>query len=91
MTVKELIKHLENYSPDDVIAYNLWSVDDVLHVSNRDYHYYHDYPEVTRAQAEEVLRRMERRKDATIGLNWDVLYYHLDEVMRESRNLNPEP
>lgn len=81
MTVKELIKHLESYNPDDVIAYDLWSVDDVLHESNHDYH---DYPEVTRAQAEEVLGRMERYKDASIGMNWDVLNYHLDEVMSES-------
>lgn len=78
MTVKELIKHLETYNPDDVIAYDLWSVDDVMHEGN------HDYPDVTRAQAEEVLGRMERHKDATIGMNWDVLNYHLDEVVREA-------
>ena len=83
MTVKELIKHLElTYNPDDVIAYELWSVDDVLHESNDDYRD-PDYPEVTRAHAEEVIGRMERYKDATIGMNWDVLNYHLDEVMSE--------
>ena len=76
MTVKELIKHLESYNPDDVIAYDLWSVDDVLHEG---------YPEVTRAQAEEVLGRMERYKDASIGMNWDVLNYHLHDVMSESK------
>jgi hypothetical protein len=27
---------------------------------------------------------MERYKDCTIGLNWDVLNYHLDEVLHES-------
>jgi hypothetical protein len=27
---------------------------------------------------------MERYKDCTIGLNWDVLNYHLDEVMSEA-------
>lgn len=76
MTVKELIRHLElTHNPDDVVAYDLWSVDDVLHEGN---------PDVTRAQAEEVLGRMERHKDATIGMNWDVLNYHLDEVVREA-------
>jgi hypothetical protein len=77
MTIAQLIKHLEQYNPDDVIAYDLWTVDDVLHEGN----HHDDYPDVTQEQAEEVLGRMERHKDATIGMNWDVLNYHLDEVM----------
>jgi len=82
MTVKELIKHLETHNPEDVIAYDLWSVDDVIGGG-------HDYPEVTQEQAEEVLGRMERYKDCTIGMNWDVMNYHLDEVMSEATQLNP--
>ena len=78
MTVKELIKHLKTYNPDEVIAYDLWSVDDVMHENDS------DHVEVTKEQAEEVLGRMQRYKDCTIGMNWDVLNYHLDEVLHES-------
>jgi len=39
---------------------------------------------VTQEQAEEVLLRMDNNKDCNIGLNWDVLNYHLDEVMEEA-------
>ena len=80
MTVKELIKHLEGYNPDDVIAYDLWSVDDVMGHSN--YYEGHNPPPNTE-QAEEVIRRMEHHKDASVGLSWDVLDYHLGEVMSD--------
>lgn len=80
MTVKELIKHLESYNPDDVIAYDLWSVDDVIQEGN----HYVAHPEVTQEQAEEVLRLMDHNKDCNVGLNWDVLNYHLDEVRAEA-------
>lgn len=82
MTIKELIKHLETYNPEDVIAHDLWQVDDVRHEGN----HHAEYPdEVTQEQAEEVLRRMEHHKDCTVGLNWDVLNYHLDNVMAEEQ------
>lgn len=77
MTVKKLIKHLETYNPEDVIAYDLWQVDDVRHEGN----HHAEYPEVTQEQAEEVLRRMSQHKDCTVGLNWEVLNHHLDQVM----------
>jgi len=80
MNIKELIEHLSGYDPEDIIAYDLWSVDDVIGDGN----HYQDYGVITREQAEEVLHRMERRKDCNIGLNWDVLNYHLDNVMSEA-------
>lgn len=79
MTIRELIKHLETYNPDDVIAYDLWSVDDVIAEGN----HHGDYAEVTQEQAEEVLLRMEHHKDCNVGLNWDVMNYHLDNVMSD--------
>lgn len=79
MTVKELIKHLESYDQDAIIAYDIWQVDDVIHEGN----HHADYPEVTQEQAEEVLLRMEHNKDASVGMNWDVLNYHLDNVMSD--------
>jgi hypothetical protein len=79
MTVKELINHLLDYNPDDIIAYDLWQVDDVRRTGNR-----YAESEVTQEQAEEVLRRMDHHKDCNIGLNWDVMNYHLSEVLAEA-------
>ena len=75
MTIRELKEHLESYDPDDVIAYDLWSIEDVEGFNHGD---------VTREQAEEVIRLMNHRIDCNIGLNWDVLNYHLDNVMAEA-------
>jgi hypothetical protein len=84
MKISKLIEHLQqNYKPDDVVAYSLWSVDDVK------FHNDADDPEVTTEQAEEVLERMVRYHDYTIGMNWDVLDYHLSEVVRESLDIGP--
>lgn len=78
MKIKELIKHLEKYNPEDVIAYDLWTADDVDCSSN-------GYGAITQEQSEEVINRMEKHKDASIGLNWDVLNYHLDQVMKAAQ------
>jgi hypothetical protein len=75
MTIRELKEHLESYDPDDIIAYDLWSVDDVEG-------FHHGI--VTREQAEEVIRLMNHNKDCNIGLNWDVLNYYVDQVMAEA-------
>jgi hypothetical protein len=83
MTIQELIKHLESYNPNDIIAYDIWQVEDVMQTGN---HYAES--EVTREQAEEVLLRMDHNKDCNIGLNWDVMNYHLDEVIEEAATTN---
>jgi len=84
MKISQLIEHLQQgYSPDAVVAYDLWTVDDVMHEA--------DDVEITVAQAEEVLGRMQRHKDCTIGLNWDVLNYHVSEVLREADTGPPYP
>jgi hypothetical protein len=80
MTIEELIKHLQQYDPTAVVAYSLWQVGDVISAGE-------DLSEavtVTQEQAEEVIGRMDHYKDCSIGLNWDVLNYHLDEVLSES-------
>ena len=79
MTIRELIEHLKTYNPDDVIAYDLWSVEDVIEEGN----HHRDYATPTREQAEEVLFRMEHHKDCNVGLNWDYMNYHLDNVMSD--------
>ena len=47
-----------------------WCIDDVLSVDDR----------LTEEQASEVLQLMKRRHDASIGINWDTISCHIDEV-----------
>lgn len=54
--------------PDEIAIY--WHIDDVQEVA----------PDLTDDQAREVLRRAKHYHDATIGINWDVLACHADDV-----------
>jgi hypothetical protein len=64
-TVKELIKFLqERYDPDDVVAYDLWSSEDVLDKA-REMKIY-----MTKEQVDEALESIDRNKDAEIGITW---------------------
>ncbi|MDH6258426.1 hypothetical protein [Bradyrhizobium sp. BR13661] len=47
-----------------------WHIDDVKEVR----------PGLTDAQARQVLEQAKRRHDATIGINWDVLAAHADNL-----------
>jgi hypothetical protein len=47
-----------------------WHIDDVKEVR----------PALTKAQARKVLEQAKRRHDATIGINWDVLACHADDL-----------
>ncbi len=72
MNVKELIKHLEEYDSDTLVAYDLWLVEDVeCRAEEFDI-------ELTREQCENVLNAMEHYKDANIGLSWAVVDVHID-------------
>lgn len=57
---------------DDEIAI-IWSAEDVLSIR----------PDITPDQALEVLDRAERKHDAEIGINWDVLGFHADWMFPE--------
>lgn len=50
-----------------------WHIDDVLEVR----------PDLTNAQAREVLAQAKDRHDASIGINWDVLAIHADDLFPE--------
>ena len=49
---------------------NLWHIDDVKEVRS----------DLTRKQCLEVLRECERQHDANIGINWDVLRFHAEDL-----------
>jgi hypothetical protein len=55
--------------PADTIEIS-WHIDDVKEVR----------PDLTKAQAREVLQEAKRRHDATIGIDWDVLAFHADDL-----------
>lgn len=72
-TVREWIEHLKrHYKPDDVIAAIVWQVDDILSRAKE------RKIEVTKEQAEEILRRLENHHDATLGITWETIDYRID-------------
>lgn len=77
MKIHELIKYLvNNFQPNDVVAYDIWSVEDVRS----------DYAggsNLTQEEAEDVLQRIDDRKDATIGITWDTVSTTVAEVISE--------
>lgn len=77
-TVKELKEFLNrNYKDSDVIAYHLWEVDDVMmRGKDRDI-------EIDKETAARILEAVNRNKDASVGINWDVIDYHTDEELKK--------
>ena len=55
--------------PADTIEIS-WHIDDVKEMRSG----------LTDAQARKVLEQAKRRHDATIGINWDVLAVHADDL-----------
>jgi hypothetical protein len=53
----------------------VWSIDDVQSLDSR----------LTDDEAYQVLKMAESNHDATIGMNWDVLQYHIDEFKKERK------
>ena len=62
MEIRELTNKCEMLASPDWIGI-LWGIEDVKHVA----------PHLSDDQARDVLEMAERRHDATIGINWDVL------------------
>ncbi len=56
-------------NPADTIEIS-WHIDDVKEVR----------PNLTDAQAREVLEQAKRRHDASIGISWDILAIHADDL-----------
>ena len=41
---------------------------------------------LTEYEIEDVLTQMEKNHDASLGINWDVIAYHINEVVKERKN-----
>ena len=69
---RRAIRNAEELPPEDArdrIAI-VWNIDDVQELR----------PDLTDEQAREVLQQAQDRHDAGIGINWDVLEIHADEL-----------
>lgn len=77
--IKEAVKKDLGLGEDKDSISISWHIDDVKEIA----------PDLTDDQCREVLQNADNDHDATIGVNWDVLEYHVDEV-REEHGL-PDP
>lgn len=75
MTVAELIEHLQTYDSTQEIAYSLWFIEDIRQQAQD------EGIEITDVQCVEILDRINRWHDATIGINWEVISCHIDSVI----------
>jgi len=74
-TVKDHIEHMKNsYKPEDIVAVAIWQVDDVLGQAKE------TGIKITRKQAEEIIERIDRRQDASLGISWDTIDAYLDDL-----------
>lgn len=64
---------------DDEIAIT-WTVDDVMY----------EREDLSESQAREVLKAVKRNHDAEIGVNWDVIRTHADEMFPAAAELQAE-
>ena len=74
MNVGQAIEHLKIYKRDLPCAFVIWTPADVETITEE------LGVKLTAEEIEEVLRRMGKRHDATIGINWDVIRSLVREV-----------
>ena len=55
----------------------IWSTEDVLHQAEG------KGIKITKDEANEILLHMERKYDATIGISWETIDCHLDDLVDE--------
>lgn len=73
----ELQRELER-RPDADLIISGWSIEDV----------HGRRPDLSEMECREVLRTVERRHDANIGINWDVIDMIADDLYPEPDNLD---
>ena len=69
--IDEVAKEYEEILPDEISS--KWHVDDVKSLDET----------LTDDEAREVLQRAEENFDASLGINWDVLQFHIDEIIKK--------
>lgn len=81
-TVKDFLERFQNQytNPEECIAVAIWTTDDVLGQASQ-----HPYAEVTKEEAQEIVCKIHRKHDATLGITWTTIDSHLDELAGEQR------
>lgn len=69
MKVKEAIEHLNNYNPEEEICLIIWTGDDVRTIANQ------NKKRLSNKRINEIVSELERRHDASIGVNWDTIEF----------------
>lgn len=74
MIIKTAIEHLQSYPPQTPCAIALWLPSDVKSRAEE------RRIKLTEKQIDYVLYYIEQKQDASIGINWDVLDFWIDEM-----------
>jgi len=76
---------IQNYKHEIIsgeVITNIWTIDDVMALARE------KDKELTEDQAKEVLATVARNLDANEGINWDVIGYHLGELVDRDRGVD---
>lgn len=78
MRVEDFIKQLqERYHPESEVVAVIWLGGDVIdRAGDRGL-------TLSDAEASQIVKAMERNHDACIGINWDVIDFHLDGLKHD--------
>lgn len=82
MTVGQLRKQIEDLPDDTPCCYDLWFADDVTSEIDQSLP---DDAQMTDEEVAETLASMFKYKDASIGLNWEVLRENVPERVQLRR------
>lgn len=80
-TVAEVRKRLKGIEGHVAVA--IWCREDVIERAKE------NDIEITPEQADDILDQIDHRQDCTVGINWDVLDYYIEECERESHVKQP--
>ena len=74
-TVKKLVEHLQKaFKPEDVLAVAIWQADDVISRARE------QNKTISKEQAEEIIDRIDRKQDASLGITWDTIDCYVDDL-----------
>ncbi|WP_373539523.1 hypothetical protein [Chamaesiphon sp.] len=71
ISIETVIEHIQMLEGGNDTFYKIWHTDDVLSLN----------PQLSRDFARLVLQMAMDNHDATIGINWEVLQFHIDRVL----------
>jgi hypothetical protein len=71
ISIETVIEHIQMLEGGNDTFYKTWHTDDVLYLN----------PQLSRDFARLVLQMAMDNHDATIGINWEILQFHIDRVL----------